>query len=220
MAGRYLPAGHGPEPIAGDFYDVLQLEDDLIALLVGDVTGHGVAAVNRMLRLRTAALEYALQQPGPASVLARLDLFMEQGDAESLATLWYGEYRPSTGLLTYGSAGHPPPVLSGHGNPAGLLKLADAPPLGTGLAHALARDHVEQLPPRAILVAYSDGLIERHHADFDEQLALLRDVVDVACDPTRAGTPQTIAAEILHALVPRPDQADDDVCLLVVRRQP
>ncbi len=97
---------------------------------------------------------------------------------------------------------------------------ADAPSLGTGLAHALAAEQIVHLPPGAVLVAYSDGLIERRGADLDQQIALLATVVTRACDPARLGTPQSIATEVLNTLVPHPDRAEDDVCLLVVRRQP
>jgi serine phosphatase RsbU (regulator of sigma subunit) len=220
IAGRYIPAGVGPEPIAGDFYDLLVLDDDLVAIVVGDVAGHGVDASARMQQLRAAARAYAVQEPGPAQLIARLDLFCARLDPEAIATLWYGEYRASTGTLTYASAGHPPPVLTVHTGPPMLFESASAPPLGVGVADELVAEHQLMLPPGAILIAYSDGLIERRRADFGDQLALLTEVVTRACDPARNGTADDIAADILNALVPQPDQAEDDVCLLVVRRQP
>jgi serine phosphatase RsbU (regulator of sigma subunit) len=219
FAGRYIPAGQGPEPIAGDFYDLLELDPDRIAVVVGDVSGHGSAALARMQQLRAAARAYAIEEPGPAGVVSRLDRFCERLGPESIATLWYGEYVPTTGILTYASAGHPPPVLFCHGDPTRLLALADAPPLGVG-----ASDHVveyrEELPVGAVLVAYSDGLVERSSSDFDEQLAVLQQVVTDACDPAHVAGAVDIAAEILAALIPDPQQAEDDVCLLVVRREP
>lgn len=220
LAGRYVPAGPGPEPIAGDFYDVVPLGADLVAIALGDVSGHGTQAVARMQHLRAAVRAVALQGGGPADVLARLDAILGSLSSESLATLWYGEYRPSTGVLAHASAGHPPPVLTCHGVPGRILPLADAPPLGTGVAHVHAAVHVDELPPGAVLVAYSDGLVERHGTPLDAQIALLREIVDRACDPARAASAQQVADEILQALVPDPALADDDVCLLVVRRQP
>lgn len=219
VAGLYVPAAEGPEPVAGDFYDILPLGQDRIALFVGDVAGHGTAALAAMRRLRSTARAYALQEHGPASVLARLDSFMERCGPEDFATLWYGEYQPSTGTLIYAAAGHPPPALHVH-DAVRVLAEADAPALGTGLAHAASAEHVEVLPPGAVLVAYSDGLIERRGTDFDVQLSLLTEVVARACDPVGAGTAESIAADILDALVPDPVRAEDDVCLLVVRRQP
>ena len=218
-AGRYIPAGAGGEPVAGDFYDLLRLEEDLVALVVGDVSGHGPGALARMQQLRAAVRAYSLQESGPASVLRRLDAFCARLDPESLATLWYGEYRPSTGELTYAGAGHPPPVLTCHGDPTKLLELASVPPLGIGDTAEHAVEHRLVLPVGAVLVAYSDGLVERHVESLDDQLALLQGVVTRACDPARAGTAAQIAAEILAALVPQPEHAQDDVCLLVARRE-
>ena len=219
VAGLYVPAGPGSEPVAGDFYDVLQLNDDLVALFVGDVAGHGLSAVDRMRQLRATARAYALEQRGPASVLERLDRFVERSGEDAFATLWYGEYRPSSGALTYGSAGHLPPVLHVDGD-VRLLAEADAPPLGTGMGHALAAERTEALPPRAVLVGYSDGLVERRHADIDAQLSLLVSTVQQACDPARSASPANIAEEVLDALVPDRDRTEDDICVLVVRRQP
>jgi serine phosphatase RsbU (regulator of sigma subunit) len=219
FAGRYVPAGPGPDPIAGDFYDLLVLDADLVAMVVGDVAGHGAAATARMHQLRAATRAYALEQPGPASVVERLDRFCARLEAESIATIWYGEYRASTGTLTYSSAGHPPPVLTCHGGETTLLESTDTPPLGAGDGEP-GLEHGAVLPRGALLVAYSDGLVERRGTDIDDQIALLRRIVDRACDPRRAGTADDIAGEILDALVPDPGKAEDDVCLLVVRREP
>ena len=220
FAGRYIPAGPGAEPIAGDFYDLLQLEDDVISLVVGDVAGHGTTALARMQQLRAASRAYAIQQSGPASVIHRLDRFCARLDPEAIATFWYGEYRVSTGELTYASAGHPPPVLTCHGDPTRLLEHASSPPLGVGLAGELATEHRLVLPLGSVVVAYSDGLVERHGESLDEQLDLLQRTVTTACDPGRAGDAEQIAHEILQTLVPEADDAEDDVCLLVVRREP
>ena len=220
FAGRYLPAGPGPEPIAGDFYDVLRLDTDLIAITVGDVAGHGATALARMQQLRAAARAYTIQEPGPASVIRRLDRFCARLDPEAIATLWYAEYQPSTGSITYASAGHPPPVLMTHVDPTRLLEIATTPPLGVGVADQLAVEHTAVLPVGGVLVAYSDGLVERHDRDLDEQLALLQGIVTTAGEVARAGSAEDLAGEILDALVPDHEQAEDDVCLLVVRREP
>ena len=217
-AGRYVPSDGTDEPIAGDFYDVLTLDEDLVALCVGDVAGHGPKVLPQMQILRDAVRESALRLRGPVAVVAALDAYWESLEIETLATLWYGEYRPSTGELTYVSAGHPPPVLTVHGDPARLLAEASAPPLGVGLAHQHAANDTETLPPGAVLVAYSDGLIERRRIDIEQQLAALQSVVTAACDPAKVGTAKDIAADILHALVPDLDRAEDDVCVLVVMR--
>ncbi len=218
FAGRYIPAGPGPDPIAGDFFDLLTLEPDLIALVVGDVAGHGVGAVARMQQLRAATGAYAVIVHGPASVISCLDLLCARLDAESLATLWYGEYQPSTGTLTYASAGHPPPVLIWHEGPTRLLNVADAPRLGVGVAGEHVVEYHDKLVPGAVLVAYSDGLVERRGTDLEDQLNALTTVVTAACERSRTRSAHDISTDIIDALVPDPDKAEDDVCLLVVRR--
>jgi len=89
-----------------------------------------------------------------------------------------------------------------------LLAEADAPLLGTGLGHAPVVERITHLPPGALLVAYSDGLVDRRGADVDDQLALFVDVVTRACDPANARTAQSIAADILNALVPEPGPSE------------
>ena len=220
FAGRYVPAAQGREPVAGDFYDVLRLGPDLVALLIGDVSGHGPDAVQRMRQLRAAARAYAIERPGPVAVIDRLDQFVHRLETDGLATLWYAEYQPSTGTLAYASGGHPPPVLHVHGDPVRRLKDTSSPPLGTGVNRPLLVEYRQVLPPGAILVAYSDGLVERHGTDIDDQIAVLTEIVERACDPERSGSADSISAEILTALVPDPQHAEDDVCLLVVRREP
>jgi serine phosphatase RsbU (regulator of sigma subunit) len=219
FAGRYVPAGVGPEPVAGDFYDLLALNDDLVAVVVGDVAGHGSAAMVRMQQLRAATRAYALQEPAPASVIARLDVFCSRLDPESIATVWYAVYRPSTGALVYASAGHPPPVLTTHDTSPQMLEATVTPPLGVGVAAGWVTEHTLVLTPGAVLIAYSDGLIERRGTDFDDQMAVLTGIVRTACDPARSAGASEIAAEILAALIPDPAAAEDDVCLLVIRRQ-
>lgn len=220
VAGRYIPAGRGPDPIAGDFWDVVHLPGGKVGLIVGDVSGHGAQAVGRMRALRATARAYALEQPGPAVLVARLDAFMDRQGPDEMATVWYGEYDPPSGRLVHASAGHPPPaVVVGDGPPV-LLGVTDAPPLGTGVAHEQARDHEDVLPVGAVLVAYSDGLVERRKADITDGLALFTAALARACAAAGDGGADAIAQAVFDALLPDPGEAEDDVCLLVVRRNP
>lgn len=216
VAGRYIPAGQGPEPIAGDFWDVVELPAGRIGMVVGDVSGHGEQAVGRMRALRATAREYAMEDLGPAALLARLDEFIDRQGPEELATLWYGEYDPVSGRLVHASAGHPPPAVAIGDGPPVLLDITDAPPLGTGLAHTEAPEHQAVLPAGAVLVAYSDGLIERRRTDIGDGLARLSNALTHAC--AEAAESDGIAQAVLEAMIPDPSRAEDDVCLLVVRR--
>lgn len=96
-AGLYVPAGSGPEPVAGDFWEINLRADGLVSLVEGDVSGHGRAAVERMRALRAAAREVIAVDGTPASVLARLDVIMQALGPEDLATMWCGLYDPGHG---------------------------------------------------------------------------------------------------------------------------
>ena len=103
--------------------------------------------------------------------------------------------------------------------PPRLLNEASAPPLGTGVvAEHVVVDEV-QLPVGAVLVAYSDGLVERPDRDLEAQLDLLCALVGRAYDPRLTDdTLQNLLNAILSELVPVPAAVRDDVCVLVLRR--
>jgi serine phosphatase RsbU (regulator of sigma subunit) len=121
--------------------------------------------------------------------------------------------------VRYASAGHPPPILAETGGQPCLLAAASAPPLGTGAVAAHVRTEEVRWQAGAVLVAYSDGLVERPERDLEDQLHHLRDLVGHA-HANRAvdATPRSVAEELLNALVLDPASALDDVCILVLRR--
>lgn len=88
VAGRYVPAGDGPEPIAGDFYDVLQIGPDRLVLALGDVSGHGPPALARMQALRAATRAAAAEHLRPRQALAALEALYDTQPDEGLATIW------------------------------------------------------------------------------------------------------------------------------------
>ena len=219
VAGHYIPSSPRGEPIAGDFFDVVELEADRTLIAVGDVSGHGADAAERMISLRSATRALSLDGQSPTEVLARLDRLQSDGDPEDIATIWLGMYYPSTGVLRYASAGHLPPVIAGFGDRTILLSEATAPPLGTGVVGANAPVEEIFLPAGAYLVAFSDGLIERPDRDLEQQLHLLREVVERAYRQQGVGTtPQELVSAIIGELVPNAAAARDDVCVLVLRR--
>jgi serine phosphatase RsbU (regulator of sigma subunit) len=220
LAARCIPSGFRGEPVAGDFFDVIWLDEFRLLLAVGDVAGHGVGAAARMTQLRAETRELAQLAVSPADLLAGLDVMQVERHLEDIATLWLGIYDVQTGLLQYSSAGHPPLVLAGIVGGPQLLAEASAPPIGTGcvMEHAVV-DQV-QLPIGALLVGYSDGLVERPECDLEDQIAVLRDVVDRTnrLSPADVSLVDLMAA-ILAELLPDPGTARDDVCLLMLRRE-
>ncbi|MGW1024920.1 SpoIIE family protein phosphatase [Streptomyces sp. NPDC002577] len=215
VAHRYLPAESG---VGGDWYDVIPLSGARIALVVGDVVGHGMHSAATMGRLRTAARNFAELDFTPDEVLTHLDnlvvrLDREEGGEEDDrvigATCLYAIYDPASQQCTMARAGHLPPALL---HPDGTVVFPDlpaGPPLGLGgLPFETAEIHV---PEHSQLVLYSDGLVEDRHRDLDTAFDLLREVLE-SC-PDRS--PEDTCQAVLDAVAPA--HPGDDIALLVAR---
>jgi serine phosphatase RsbU (regulator of sigma subunit) len=216
-AGLYQPAGGGAE-VSGDWFDVLPLPSLRTALVVGDVTGHGLAATATMGRLRTAVRTLAELELDPAELLTRADDLVQQLAGETDpehrdvvgATCLYALYDPVTGRCTLASAGHPPPVVVGPGGAAHRIELSPGPPLGVG---GMPFENTELgLEPGSVLVLYTDGLIAHHGPDLEAGMRWLTDELARLCRPGRA------LEEIGRALLADTDPAlRDDIALLLAR---
>ncbi|MFE4667057.1 SpoIIE family protein phosphatase [Streptomyces sp. NPDC056716] len=206
-AHRYLPAQVG---VGGDWYDVIPLSGARVALVVGDVMGHGVHAAATMGRLRTAVHNYAALDLPPEDLLTNLDdLVKRLGLDEYIATCLYTVYDPVARRCTLARAGHPPPALV---LPDGSVTFPDVPagpPLGVG---GVPFEAVEiPVPEGSRLVLYTDGLIEARDRDIDTGMEALRQALENAPDRSPEETCQTVMATM-------PDtRTKDDVALLVVR---
>ena len=218
VAHRYLPAESG---VGGDWFDVIPLSGSRVALVVGDVVGHGLHAAVTMGQLRIAARNFAELDLAPDELLTHLDKLVarldREEDSEDLgvgssgiigATCLYAVYDPTSQLCTMARAGHPQPVLVRPDGTVSILDLPAGPPLGLGgLPFETAEIHV---PEGSQLVLYTDGLIEDRRRDVDT-------VIDQLCQtlahPGRS--PEETCEAILGAVVP--DHPVDDVALLVAR---
>jgi serine phosphatase RsbU (regulator of sigma subunit) len=218
VAHRYLPAESG---VGGDWFDVIPLSGTRVALVVGDVVGHGLHAAVTMGRLRIAARNFAELDLAPDEVLTQLDNLVARLDREEGgdepgtdgtgivgATCLYAIYDPTSQRCTLARASHPPPALA---HPDGTVTFPDlpaGPPLGLGgLPFETAEIHV---PEGSRLVLYTDGLIEDRRRDIDTALGQLRDVL------ARSGpSPEDTCQAVVDAVVP--DHPADDIALLVAR---
>ncbi|MEV5122355.1 SpoIIE family protein phosphatase [Streptomyces decoyicus] len=218
VAYRYMPAESG---VGGDWFDVIPLSSTRVALVVGDVVGHGLHAAATMGRLRTAARNFAELDLGPDEVLTHLDNLVgrldrdeggEEPSADSTgiigATCLYAIYDPTSQQCVMARSGHPPPALV---HPDGTVTFPDlpaGPPLGLG---GLPFETAEfAVPEGSQLVLYTNGLIEDRHRDVDTALDQLRRAL---AHPTRP--PEETCEAVVRAVVP-PHPADD-IALLVAR---
>ncbi|BFO18940.1 hypothetical protein SHKM778_53280 [Streptomyces sp. KM77-8] len=164
-ATRYLPAAHSG--VGGDWFDVIPLSGMRVAIVVGEVAGHGIQASTTMGRLRTAVRTLADIDLAPDELLTHLDDLVlhlshesggDHGSGEVGATCVYAVYDPVSRRCTLSRAGHPAPVLIPPGGPARHLELPSGPPLGMGgLPFESAELH---LPDASVLAFYTDGLVE------------------------------------------------------------
>ncbi|RPK41199.1 Acetoin dehydrogenase operon transcriptional activator AcoR [Streptomyces sp. ADI91-18] len=217
VAHRYLPSESG---VGGDWFDVIPLSGARVALLVGDVVGHGLHAAATMGRLRTAARNFAELELAPDELLTHLDnllvrLDREEGgenDAGSTgivgATCLYAVYDPTSRLCTMARAGHPPPALVHPDGGVVFPELPGGPPLGLG---GLPFETAEiRLTEGSTLVLYTDGLIEGRHRDLDVTLDRLSRAL-----AHRGRTPEDTCRAVIDGVAP--DHPEDDIALLVAR---
>jgi hypothetical protein len=208
---RYLPGSKMIE-VGGDWYESIALPGGRVALVVGDVAGHGVRAAVTMGRLRTAIRTLARLELPPAETLQQLDELMhELGQREPhFATCVYAVFDAVSGTCEVASAGHLPPLLVSPEGEGEFLDVAPSPPLGIGSGPIQTR--VFKIRDGSLLVLYTDGLVERRTADIDEGLTRLRDTfgpgsserpLEELCKATLAG---------VYA-----DHQRDDIAVLVAR---
>ncbi|MFF9126597.1 SpoIIE family protein phosphatase [Streptomyces sp. NPDC014889] len=218
VAHRYLPAQAG---VGGDWFDVIPLSGARVALVVGDVVGHGLHAAVTMGRLRTAVLNFSALDLPPDELLASLDELVTRIDQEGPeneqdvtgATCLYAIYDPVAEQVTLARAGHPGPALVHRDGTVALPDVPGSPPLGLG--GGLPVESVDlRVPEGSLLVLFTDGLIETRERDIDTGLALLRQALS---EPphTPARDPEHTCRAVFDAL--RPDDPRDDIALLVAR---
>ncbi|WP_328296208.1 SpoIIE family protein phosphatase [Kineococcus sp. NBC_00420] len=244
VLARYRPTEGGQ--LGGDWWDVLPLQTGRVAVVVGDVAGHGVHAAAAMAQLRTALRAYLLEGHSPASALDRLDtlvctLLGNHTATALVAVIEHARPGRSSGaesveggenvIVELASAGHPPPLLISTSGTSGDLSGASTstvhvPPrpmlgLGFGPTTGLAEEVVRiSLPPDALLLMFSDGLVERRDASMEHTTAVLAaaatgaatDLFVAAVSPADAMA--TLADRLLTAVA---GGAGDDTTLVLVR---
>jgi Stage II sporulation protein E (SpoIIE) len=177
----YRPA-EGPAA-GGDFYDVFAPERGKIAIVLGDVAGHGHQALTQAALTRYTLRAYLQAGLEPRAVLALAGRVLADREMEHFATVAVGVYHTREGRLTYASAGHPHPILHGL-QTREPVAICASPPLGWTVPTG-RRQTTVSLPPGAVACFFTDGLIEAR------------------CKEELLGRERL--SEILAALGPRPD---------------
>jgi serine phosphatase RsbU (regulator of sigma subunit) len=207
----YRPAA-GPAA-GGDFYDVFALEDGKLAVIVGDVSGHGRKALPHTALLRFTLRAYLEAGLSPRDAVQMAGTVLERQLGGSFATVVAATYHPRERRLIYASAGHPPPIVLGGGSPAEPLEpvtASSSPPIGVGRPTGI-RQSIVSVPGRAQICFFTDGVTEAR-------------VGGELYGAQRLGSalgelgPQATAAELLERVAQSTDARPDDMaaCLLQV----
>lgn len=207
IAHHYMP-GDRQAQVGGDWFDAIQLPGGRVALVVGDVMGHGLQAAAVMGQFRTAVITMAALDLPPAQLLRHLDNLAQRLGTDHLATCVYAVYDPVLRTLTLANAGHIPPVLAGHDGRSELLEIPGGAPIGVG---GVPFETVEiPAPDGSWLVLCTDGLVEVRGQGIDAGLAALCSHV---IEPQH--TPEDVCAQILGRV--HSEDRRDDVALLVAK---
>jgi serine phosphatase RsbU (regulator of sigma subunit) len=208
FAARYEPASR-PLEVGGDWYDIVELPDGRIGIMVGDCVGHDLGAATVMGQLRSACRALLLQDASAGATLTAMDRFASFVPDAECATVFCGVLDPGSGELRYSSAGHPPGIVV---HPDGRTELLD----GARSLPLAVRDHVTRteasyvLPPRSTLLLYTDGLVERRGRPITEGIAAAGTAVREAASDTL----EDLAAQVMADLAPAAGY-EDDVALVI-----
>ncbi|WP_260327192.1 SpoIIE family protein phosphatase [Streptomyces sp. TLI_185] len=203
---RYLPTTAGLE-VGGDWYDVIPLPDNHVALVIGDVQGHNASAATLMGQMRTALRAYAVEGHPPDVVVSHANRLLTDMETDLFATCCYVDVDMEEGSAWYVRAGHLPPVLR---HPDGSTEVPESdggPPLGV-VAQADFPMSVLRLQPGTVVALTTDGLVESAEADIDDGMERLAQQLSVS-DPDHLG----LVADALLGNARR----SDDVALLLLR---
>ncbi|MDT5013711.1 MAG: hypothetical protein QOH57_5328 [Mycobacterium sp.] len=208
FAVRYQAASR-PLQVGGDWYDVVDLEDGRIALIVGDCVGHGLNAATVMGQMRSACRALLFENPSPSSALAGMDRFAARLPGAECTTAVCAVLNPDTGELAYSSAGHPPPILVHADGTISTLEDGHTIALGVRPNWSRPEAHVT-VPAQATLLLYTDGLVERRRIALEDGISraaqLVRAGRDLALDE--------LADQIMSRLAPNGGYQDDVAVLL------
>jgi PAS domain S-box-containing protein len=207
IAYRYQPASQAAE-VGGDWFDVIALDGGQVALVVGDVTGHGTHAAAIMGQLRTTTATLARLGHPPGQIMAQLSSVVAAHGEEAGATCLYAVYDPASRRSRLTSAGHPPPALR---HPSGAVEFLEVPGgvmLGVGQGRYPVTD--TDLPEGSVLALYTDGLIEQPGQDLGTGMSRLARAL--VAGPARSL--DDLCDSVLASTGPH---ARDDIALLLAR---
>ncbi|MET9580027.1 SpoIIE family protein phosphatase [Microbacterium sp. NPDC047426] len=204
---RYLPARRGLQ-VGGDWYDVIALSENKVALVIGDVQGHSAGAATIMGQMRTAVRAYAVEGHPPDVVVAHANRLLVGMETDLFATCCYVELDMEEGNALFVRAGHLAPLVRHPDGSTAEIAVEGGLPLGV-LADAEFPLTALALTPGSVLALVTDGLVESADLQVDEGMRLVRQAL-AAADPADPG-------RMADALLGEDGRREDDVAVLLLR---
>jgi serine phosphatase RsbU (regulator of sigma subunit) len=214
LAAHYEAAG-GASEAGGDWYDAFALPEGRIGLVVGDVTGSGIAAAATMGQLRSVTRAFALADgatSAPGEVLTRLNRYQRATGEGSVFSVVYAVVDPARRTVWWASAGHPPPLLRAASGDTHLLRGGGAL---IGVADDEYTDGQAELSCSETLILYSDGLVERRGEALDDGMERLS-----AAAASGPGQPSALCEHLLHSMLSAGQKPEDDVTAILATVRP
>ncbi|MGN6160338.1 MAG: PP2C family protein-serine/threonine phosphatase [Marmoricola sp.] len=213
VAARYIPA---EGDLGGDWYDVFELPDRRLVVVMGDVVGHGFEAAIVMGRLRSSLRSYAMEHSDPATILRHVDEKICHFEPGILATILLGISEAPYTHWAFSSAGHPRPIIAAPGEPTHSADM----PTDTliGVASRGERHTTEiHLPQGGSLCLFTDGLVERRPGPEDGERDIIAENVDLVCKTLTDSTdPEAACIQVLGDVV-GDFVTEDDIALLIAK---
>lgn len=209
IGARYLPGVAGID-VGGDWFDVIPIDEWRCVFVVGDVSGRGLGAATTMASLRFSTRAYVAQGDDPATVLRKLGDMLDFDSSQRFATVLIGELDTRTHRLTLANAGHLPPLLV-NGDEAHFISVPSGTPVGISGPERPRTVSVD-VNHGSLLLAFTDGLVERRGEHLQEGLERLRRAAI-----RQTGPVETILDRLASQLIP--SGAGDDMVILGMRWQ-
>ena len=204
--------------VSGDFYDFLHLPEGKIGMTIADVSDKGVPAALFMMSSRTLIKGAAIGHKEPRDVLAEVNDLLEQDNVSAMfVTVLYAVFDPNTGVLTYSSGGHDPPIVLRSDGSAEVLPTTKDIALGIAPGFTFHQESV-RLAPGDRVAMFTDGVTEATNAD-KEQFGMNRLTGALAnLAPGNARHTTDAILEAVEEFVSGAPQSDDITCLAFSRR--
>jgi hypothetical protein len=210
IATRY-EAGRTAQDVGGDWYDVIRLDDQRSTIVIGDVVGHDALAAAEMGQVRHVLAAHLLATGDPSESLRLTDHYFHIRSLNTMATALVMVFDSVAATIELASAGHLSPIMAELGARSVVVESGLGPPIGSGLGGYCSL--VQPFPQDAVLVAFTDGVIELRDETIDDSIDEFCRAVDRAIETASRGGQQQVTVDVIVDMIASrladPDRTDD-----------